>query len=71
MRIGHRERDMSQLVTACCVCGRIREGDVWVRDRLNASVKRSHGYCPECLVVEVRRNFPDSVKSVLALCMAS
>jgi hypothetical protein len=71
MRIRHRKSKVAQLITACCVCGRVREGDAWIRDTSEASAARTHTYCPECLVVEVRRNFPDSVKAVLALCRAS
>ncbi len=71
MRIRRRKRNANRMVTACCVCGRIKKDDAWVHDDESASVSRSHTYCPECLIVEVRRNFPDSVQAVLALCRAS
>ena len=71
MKTRRRNRKDPQLITACCVCGRVQDGDAWVRDKLDTSIPRTHTYCPKCLVVEVRRNFPDSVKTVLALCKAS
>jgi len=71
MNVRHRKKQSKHIVSACCVCGRIKERNVWVTDHLGATVSRTHTYCPDCLVVEVRRNFPDSVESVLALCRAS
>jgi hypothetical protein len=70
MRIRRRKRESGPLVRACCVCGRIQKDDVWVHDHESESARRTHTYCPECLVVEVRRNFPESVNTALALCKA-
>jgi hypothetical protein len=36
------------MVTQCCVCQRIKEGERWIHLGRGPQFQFSHGYCPEC-----------------------
>jgi len=36
------------MITVCCVCQRIKQGDSWVEEAIPGGELPTHGYCPEC-----------------------
>ncbi len=60
------------MITACCVCDRIKCGDEWVVSDINPSKMTdiSHGYCPECFE-EVMKQLEEYVSGQLLVAAAS
>ena len=46
----HRESEFGPMTVQCCICKRVREGQVWVDQVLSEQeeANTSHGYCPVC-----------------------
>jgi hypothetical protein len=67
MKNEQQNADSPTLVTACCMCGRIRKGNLWMRPAVGPDEPVSHTYCPECYAHETRRLFGSETKAAFAL----
>jgi hypothetical protein len=38
-----------KIVTQCCECRRVKDGEDWHYDMQRHDVTYSHGYCPACM----------------------